>query len=68
MDARTSENRYEGRERRQALRRASDRELIAELNRRTGRCAEIGCNEKAWHGSEYCIWHPRLKLAVVRCV
>ena len=64
MNANTTEHRHEGAsERRSVLRRASDRELLGELNRRNGRCAQFGCEESAWHDSEFCLWHPTLQLA-----
>ncbi len=45
------------------LRRASDRQMLALLTRKKNRCAEIGCEERVWLGSEFCIWHPKLKVA-----
>ena len=64
MNASPAENRFEGpRDRRKRLRRSSDREMLAQLNREQGRCAERGCEEKVWFGSEFCIWHPKLRLA-----
>ena len=64
MDASTAENRFEGpRDRRTRLRRASDRQMLALLTRKKNRCAEIGCEERVWLGSEFCIWHPKLKVA-----
>ncbi len=64
MNANTTRDRFDAaRERRRILRWATDRELLDELERRNGRCAEPGCRERAWHGREYCLWHPRLELA-----
>ena len=64
MNANTTRDRFDAaRERHRILRSATDRELLDELKRRKGLCAEAGCREKAWHGREYCLWHPTLQLA-----
>ncbi len=69
MNASMAESRFEGpRDRRKHLRRSSDREIrnrlaeLTELTREKGCCAEIGCEASAWPGSEFCIWHPKLRL------
>ena len=64
MNASTLENRFEEpRDRRKRLRRSSDREMLARVKREKGCCAEIGCEKSVWLGSEFCIWHPKLRLA-----
>ena len=64
MNESTADSRFEGpRDRRKRLRRSSDREMLAQLSREKGCCAEIGCHESVWLGSRFCIWHPRLRLA-----
>ena len=64
MNARTEENRFEEPwDRRKRLRRSSDREMLARLKCEKGCCAETGCEESVWLGGEFCIWHPKLRLA-----